>query len=131
MYLFNRNDIERLYFNGLPSETGKDHFPVVKLFRPNSNDIWLFSELNPNNTLQFWGLSGQGLWSMSVGYTDYRELISRKKYPDNRVERDPYFSPRFPMSVYVSAAFAVGFVTELDPVLERHRRLLRPPQFPN
>lgn len=130
MYLFTRSDIELLYFNGLPSETGKDHFPVVKLFRPNSNDIWLLSELNPNNSLQFWGLSGQGLWSLTVGTTDYRDLISGKNNAKERIVRDHYFSPRYPISVYISAAFAVGFVTELDPVLERHRRLLHPPRSP-
>lgn len=130
MNLFTPTDIERLYFNGLPSETGKDHFPVVKLFRPNSDDIWLLSELNPNNNLKFWGLSGHGLWSLFLGYMDYREFISRKDTPQNRVMRDPYFSPKYPLSVYASAAFAVGFVTELEPVLERHSRISRlPPGF--
>lgn len=130
MNLFTHTDIERLYFNGLRSETGKDHFPVVKLFRPNSNDIWLFSELNPNNTLMFLGLSGKGLGSLYVGYTDYRELISGKNDPANRVMRDPHFSPRHRMSVYISAAMSLGFVTELEPVLQRHSRISRsPPGF--
>jgi len=131
MDLFTSKDIERLYFNGLPSETGKDHFPVVKLFRPNANDIWLLTELNPNNTLKFWGLGGHGLWSIYLGYTHYKEFISRKNTPAHRVMRDPHFSPKYPLSVYAKAAFAVGFVTELEPMLERHSRIskLPPPGF--
>ena len=58
----------KLLANG--SNPDKDHAPVLKLFTPWSGCTWLFSELDPNNPDQIFGLCdlGQDCVEQNKGY---------------------------------------------------------------
>ena len=121
MTLFTTADIQQLYFNGLPSEVEKDHFPVVRLYRPYSDEVWLFSKLDPNNMKVFFGLI-QDRYKVTMGHTNYRDLITRKGSYADPIVRDADFTGKYPLSVYRSAAYELGKIITDDKVLKRHRK---------
>lgn len=101
---------ERLLANGRASARGEevDPPPVVKLFTPDANAIWLLSELDPADPGVAFGLCDLGLGSPELGYLSLAELASIRGYLGLSVERDENFRPDKPLSAYAADARQQG-----------------------
>jgi hypothetical protein len=99
-------------------ERETDHVPVVKLFNPCGAATWLITELMPDGDSLF-GLADLGFGCPELGYVGLAKLQSVKGLLGLGVERDLYFAPRFPLSVYAEAARRLGHITEAERLLEQ------------
>jgi hypothetical protein len=107
----------RLLANGAV-ECETDHIPVVKLFNPCGAAVWLITEMMDDGDTLF-GLCDLGFGSPELGYVSLTEIESVKNSFGLGMERDLYFAPCFPLSVYAEAAHIVGHVTEAEDLLAR------------
>ncbi len=92
-----------------------DHVPVLKLFTPLGGATWLLSEYHEDDE-RFFGLCDLGFGSPELGYVSRAEIeeVAAVKNPP-LIERDLYFRPAAPLSVYADAARAAGRITESLP----------------
>lgn len=106
MRLITADICARLLANGQRSASGEDHdpAPVVKLFTPDANAIWLLSELDPMEPDRAFGLCDLGLGFPELGYVSIAELESLRGTLGLRVERDRHFSARQTLSAYARDA---------------------------
>jgi len=124
----------RLLANGAAAvET--DHVPVVKFFDPTGAGTWLITEMMPDEPDILFGLCDLGLGCPELGYVSLSELQSVKGRLGLGIERDLYFRPRFPLSVYARAAEIAGSITETEPLLAQAATALgipptRDPELP-
>lgn len=125
--LFTKPQSIQLIQNSQPGETGKDHFPVAKFLLPKTGYTWLFSEIDLQDPMRFYGLSVYEIGQVNVGYCHYDELALLRNEDGESVVRDTYFVPKYPLSVYVEAARLMGFMTEVEPILERVYEYLKSP----
>ncbi|MCO6389919.1 DUF2958 domain-containing protein [Aliihoeflea aestuarii] len=86
---------------GHPSE--RDHFPVVKLFIPDANATWLFTELAADQDTLF-GLCDLGHGSPELGYASLAEISAVRGPLRLAVERDRHFRAEKPLSAYAADA---------------------------
>jgi hypothetical protein len=110
----------RLLANGAV-ECETDHIPVVKLFNPCGAAVWLITEMMADGDTLF-GLCDLG--SPELGYVSLAEIESVKNPLGLGMERDLYFAPRLPLSVYTEAARIAGHVTEAKDLLVRAAAVL-------
>ena len=115
-------DFDQLVENGKFENTGKDHFPVVKLFMPGTGCTWLITELLPENPAVAFGLCDLGLGFPELGYIDLDEITQVKNRFGLGVERDLYFKAIYPISVYADAATYCQMITEMEPILNQFVR---------
>jgi hypothetical protein len=112
----------RLLANGaVQQET--DHVPVVKLFNPCGAATWVLSEMMEDGDTLF-GLCDLGFGSPELGYVSLAEIESVKNSLGLGIERDLYFAPRFPLSVYAEAARIAGRITEAERLLAQAASIL-------
>ena len=105
MKLFTQTQYELLLKNGSDENQDKDHPPVVKLFITNTNCTWLLSEINPGHPDIAFGLCDLGMGFPELGYVSLNEIRSVVDVRKLRfLERDNFFTPKYPMSVYSKAA---------------------------
>ncbi len=114
---------EKLLANGA-AEQEIDHAPVVKFFDPSGTATWLITEMMPAEPDILFGLCDLGMGCPELGYVSLAELQSVKGRFGLGVERDLYFAPRYPLSVYAEAARTAGHITESDETLARAARAL-------
>jgi hypothetical protein len=115
---------ERLLANGA-TERETDHVPVVKFFDPSGAATWLITEMMPDEPL-----CDLGMGYPELGYVSLAELQSVKGRLGLGIERDLYFEPRYPLSVYAEAARVAGRITESDDALARAAAALGKPETP-
>jgi len=106
---------ERLVANASAPE-GTDHIPVVKFFDPAGAATWLITEVLEDQDSLF-GLCDLGLGSPELGYVSLTELRETKNRLSLHLERDLFFSARYPLSVYAEAARMAGRITEEETAL--------------
>lgn len=105
----------RLLANGaVDHET--DHIPVVKLFNPCGAATWIITEMMADGDTLF-GLADLGFGCPELGYASLAEIESVRGPLGLSIERDLYFAPRFPLSVYAEAARIAGHITEAERLL--------------
>ena len=107
----------RLLANGAV-ERETDHIPVVKLFNPCGAAVWRITEIMDDGDTLF-GLCDLGFGSPELGYVSLTEIESVKNSLGLGMERDLYFVPRFPLSVYAEASRVAGHITEAEDLLAR------------
>jgi hypothetical protein len=112
------DDIRALLLANGAVECETDHVPVVKLFNPCGAAVWLITEMMDDGDTLF-GLCDLGFGSPELGYISLAEIESVKSPLGLGMERDLYFMPRFPLSVYTEAARIAGHVTEAEDLLTR------------
>lgn len=100
----------RLLANGA-AERETDHVPVAKLFNPCGATTWIITEMMADGDTLF-GLADLGFGCPELGYVSLAEIESVKGPLGLGIERDLYFAPRFPLSVYAEAARRAGHITE-------------------
>jgi hypothetical protein len=105
----------RLLANGA-AEREDDHIPVVKLFSPSGAATWIITEMMADGDTLF-GLADLGFGCPELGYVSLAEIESVKGPLGLCIERDLYFTPHFPLSVYAEAARIAGHITEAERLL--------------
>jgi hypothetical protein len=103
---------ERLLANGL--ERGADHVPVVKLFNPLGEGVWLATELDADGDTLF-GLADLGY--PELGSFSLEELTSIVLPFGMAIERDILFTGDFPISVWAEAARQAGSIRAAERIL--------------
>jgi len=109
--LYTFTQFNQLVANGRQAAQSDDFdpMPVFKLFTPEGSATWLLSELDPDHHDRAFGLCDLGLGSPELGYVSIHELsVLRTRDLRLRVERDRYFIPDRPLSVYAAEARAAG-----------------------
>jgi len=79
-------------------------------------------ELDPQSPDLAFALCDLGHGFPELGYLSLAEVSAIRGRLGCPVERDIYFKPRFPLSVYVEAARQVGRITDADYLLVRIAR---------
>lgn len=101
-----------------------DHAPVVKFFDPSGAGTWLFTALDEDGDTLF-GLCDLGYRCPELGCASLSELEGAKGLLGLGIERDLYFEPRAPLSVYADAAETARHIVwtgpEFEAALARHR----------
>ncbi len=84
-----------------------DHFPEVRLFTPNSNSMWLLTELNPKTNVAF-GLIDLGTGSPELGFVSLDELEKLAATSGMEIEVDLHFDTKLTLSEHAEKAKALG-----------------------
>ena len=74
--LFTPEQKEKLLQNGNQENYGKDHYPVVKLFTPDSGCTWLLTDLDPEDPDIAFGLCDLGMGFPELGNVSLSEITS-------------------------------------------------------
>lgn len=100
----------KLIENGRRAKTEKDFDPqpVLKLFAPWDQRVWLISEMSPDNHDILFGLADLGIGEPELGTISLRELNSMIGFGDLTVEMDRYFEPNRTLSAYADDAARAG-----------------------
>ncbi len=96
----------KLIANCRVSTTSLKHWPVVRLFVPNTNCVWLITEMDPTDRNIFFGLCDLDCGFPELGFVDLIALTHEDEIP---VQRDLSFQPRHPLSVYAAADILADF----------------------
>ena len=100
-----------------------DHRPVVKFFNPLGAARWLFTELGEDGDILF-GLNDHGFGFPELGYCSLADIAGTRLPWGLRIERDPHFRAKAPLSVYAEAARHAARIVEhgpeFDAALSRH-----------
>ena len=107
---------EQLIANG--KRRDDDHVPVVKFFNPVGAATWLVTEMDAEDNDYLFGLADLGMGFPELGGISLSELQSYRGPLGLGIERDLYFKPRYPISVYASAARMAERIVETGPLLE-------------
>jgi len=104
--LFSRKQREQLIANFRANQQEleeTDHHPVVKLFTPDAQATWLFTEFDPTENLLF-GLCDLGIGCPELGYAFLPELQSLRGRLGLPVECDRHFTADKLLSAYAKEA---------------------------
>lgn len=80
-----------------------DHIPAVKLFTPDAQATWLFTELDPCQDLLF-GLYDLGVGCPELGYASLEELARLSGPLGLPIERDRWFEADRTLNQYAKIA---------------------------
>ncbi|MCB9958700.1 MAG: DUF2958 domain-containing protein [Rhodospirillaceae bacterium] len=100
----------------LPGLTNRDFVPVVKLFTPDANCVWLLTELDADNAF---GLHDLGMGYPDLGYVSISDIESICGPTGRRIERDGQFAPTHSISAYARAAYSARSIIEDETALHR------------
>ena len=95
-----------------------DHVPVVKFFNPVGAATWLVTEMDPEDNDYLFGLADLGMGFPELGGISLSELQGYRGPLGLGIERDLYFTARYPISVYAEAARMAERIVESGPLLE-------------
>lgn len=115
----------KLLHNGHEDNADQDHPPVVKLFVPGTNCVWLLNEIMPHEPDIAFGLCDLGMGFPELGYLSLSELASIN-IRQITVKQDKRFTPEYPMSVYAKAARMLNYITEDSDLLRHAKATLKP-----
>jgi len=107
----------KLLANGrVSAERGgpQNHWPVIKLFVPNTRCVWLVTEIDPADQSVGFGLCDLGQGTPEMGSIDLAELVDPA---DPLAKPDPKFQAQHPLFVYFKAAHAHRRIVETADVL--------------
>ncbi len=85
-----------------------DPLPIVKLFTPDAQAVWLITEAGTEDPDILFGLCDLGVGSPELGTVSYRDLQRLRGPMGLRVERDRHFRPTQRLSVYARLAREAG-----------------------
>ncbi|MES2387851.1 MAG: DUF2958 domain-containing protein [Bacteroidota bacterium] len=105
-YLLKKNGIEQM--KAQEKDESIDFRPVVKLYTPDAQAVWLLTEILPKESDIAFGLCDLGLQSPELGYVSLLELQSIRGRLGLPIERDRYFKAEKPLSEYLAQAQTAG-----------------------
>ena len=94
-----------------------DPVPVLKIFAPDGGATWLICELGDDRDTMF-GLCDLGVGDPELGYVSLAEIVDVRGGLGLQVERDLYWKPKHPISVYATAAREAGRIVDEPQVPE-------------
>jgi hypothetical protein len=109
-----------------------DPWPVVKLFNPVGAATWIATEFADDGDTLF-GLADLGFGCPELGYFSLGEIRSVRLPFGLAIERDLYFDPLGPLSIWTDEARRYGSIVAAERVMRRRKsdRLLPdPPPIP-
>lgn len=94
-FIITPTERELLLANGRLTAAGEnlDAVPIVKLFTPDANAMWLLTELDPDRPDLAFGLADLGLGAPELGWVSLADLGSIRGRFGLPVERDEHFRP--------------------------------------
>ena len=95
-----------------------DHVPVVKCFHPVGAATWLIYAMDPEDNDYLHCLADLGMGFPELGGVLLSELEGYRGPLGLGIERDLYFTARYPISVYAEAARMAERIVESGPLLE-------------
>lgn len=95
----------------------RDFLPVVKLFTPDANAVWLLTELDPDNADIAYGLCDLGMGYPELLHMSLTEIESVRGPSGLRPTRDVNFRATQALSAYLHAARAAEKIIEDEKVL--------------
>jgi len=101
-------------------ETRFDPWPVVKLFSPVGAATWLASEIESDGDTLF-GLADLGFGCPELGCFSLAEIAAVRLPFGLAIERDEYFDPLAPLSVWTEAARRLGSIQLAEKALLRRK----------
>jgi len=113
MGLLTEKQKEKMIANGKQTaidHDGSNHWPVVKLFTPDSNATWLLTELDPEEPDIAFGLCDLGFGFPELGYVRMSEIESICGQFGLPVEREVHFKPEKNIMEYAADARSVGYI---------------------
>lgn len=116
---FTEEQYKKLTDNGKPENCDQNHAPVVKLFLPYTNCVWLLSELDPEGNGIAFGLCDLGLGYPELGYVSLQELSGITNLSLS-VTCDNSFEGKYPMSVYCDAARSGEQISTDEVLLQKY-----------
>ena len=87
-----------------------DFLPVVKLFTPDSDCVWLLTELDPHEPDIAFGLCDLGMGYPELGSVSITELEAVRGGLRLPIERDLRFTPTKTLSAYADEASKAGAI---------------------
>jgi len=117
MPLLTNKQVLQLVDNGQPANHGKDHFPVTKLQLPDSQAVWLLTEISPDDPDCAYGLYDPGLGFPVLQSMSLEKIAACKGQLGLPVENDLTFKAHYPLSVYLRTARLLGFISEEKRIL--------------
>jgi hypothetical protein len=120
MKLLTKQLYQQFLKNGSSKSRNDDHYPVVKLFIPGSNCIWLLTEIYTETPSMAFGLCDLGMGYPEYAFVDFAKIKAIQNIFGKTVERDLYFKAKHPISVYARAAFEMETIIEVEPVLNKY-----------
>ena len=116
MDLYTPEQFERLLENGRKSQKANakgalfDPEPVVKWFAPFGSATWLITEVYPDDPTIAFGLADLGLGFPEFGDISVSEIQSITGPAGLKIERDLFFKPDRPLSLYAEEARLLGHI---------------------
>ncbi len=111
---------EQLLANGRKPDS--DRVPLVKWFNPAGAGTWLIVDADPQDPDVHFGLMDLGLGTPELGMVRLIELEAFEGPFGLGIERDLWFCPAHPISVYAEAARQAGRIVEFGPELDEAAR---------
>ena len=106
MKLLTKEQIQKLKANFEIDDLG-DYKPLVKLFTPDAQAVWLLIALKSDNDIAF-GLCDLGLGLPELGYVSLSELATVRGRFGLPVERDRHFTATKTLKQYAEEARRTG-----------------------
>ncbi len=119
MILLTQEQRDRLLANGRDPDA--DHSPVVKLFDPLGQAVWLATHLDADGDL-LWGLADLGMDCVEYGPFSLAELADLKVGLGLGIERDVLFTTRTRWSVWLKTADDAGSLRVAERIIARLER---------
>ncbi len=111
---------EQLIANGRNPD--RDRVPLVKWFNPAGAGTWLIVDADPEDPDIHFGLMDLGFGTPELGSVRLSELEAFEGPFGLGIERDLWFRPVHPISVYAEAARRAGRIVEFGPELDQAAR---------
>jgi hypothetical protein len=109
--LFDADEWSQLLKNGeLANRETTDPVPVVKLFTPHADCVWLIAEMHPDDGDTALGLIDNGQGFPVLGYFRLSEITCPSKPPVYK-DLNFRFRPKRPLSEHCAAAAKAGSIT--------------------
>ena len=101
---------------------GRDIPPACKFFYPAGAGTWLVTDADPDDPDRLHCLADLGFGTPELGTVRVSELEAFQGPFGLGIERDLWFQPAHPISVYAEAARNAGRIVEFGPELDEAAR---------
>src|SRR5882724_10779290 len=115
MQLLTEQQREQMLANGRANagrEQSEDFAPVVRLYCPWTDAIWLLTELDPEDPDIAFGLCDLGMGFPELGSVRLSEMAAVSGPGGLRIQRDDSFKPTRKLSTYARLAHVASRIVE-------------------
>ena len=113
----------RLAANG--REPDRDHAPVLKLFNPIGEGVWLATMIETDGDLLY-GVADLGFGCPEAGHFSLREIEALRLPLGLGIERDILFETAIPLSIWIDIVGEAGSLRAAERIVARLERGAQP-----